>query len=90
MAEESQDSQMDEFGNEVAEEISQGVPVEHAFMAPSISRAELLSGISYTHHSPIPKSVAANIETECVLGVDEAGRGPVLGELLLSARCDRR
>lgn len=90
MAEESQDSQMDDVGDELAEEISQGAPIEHAFMAPSISRAELLSGTSYTHHSPIPQNVAANIETECVLGVDEAGRGPVLGNLLLFARYDRR
>ena len=59
--------------------IAQETPAENVFIPPSVERAQVLSGESYTHHSPIPETIAKNISTECVLGVDEAGRGPVLG-----------
>lgn len=46
---------------------------------PSIDDAAILSGQSYTHLSPLPSTIIHDPDTECVLGIDEAGRGPVLG-----------
>jgi ribonuclease H2 subunit A len=62
-----------------SQNIAQETPAENVFIPPSIDSAKVLSGGSYTYHSAIPKEISANLSTECVLGVDEAGRGPVLG-----------
>src|SRR6202021_1946168 len=40
---------------------------------------ELLAGSSYEHFSPLPTILQTAPDTECVMGIDEAGRGPVLG-----------
>jgi ribonuclease H2 subunit A len=63
------------------QDIEQETPPEDVFMAPSIHRADELAGKSYSHFSDIPKLIADDMSKEVVLGVDEAGRGPVLGTL---------
>ncbi|KAK5998030.1 Ribonuclease H2 subunit A [Cladobotryum mycophilum] len=58
------------------------------FIPPSIHPEVLLSGASFSHFSPIPPSLLPTNPDDpssappCVLGVDEAGRGPVLGPMV--------
>lgn len=61
-------------------DITQETPAQDVFVPPSIYERDLLYGGSYTHHSAIPQSLSENMSTECCIGIDEAGRGPVLGE----------
>lgn len=74
---------MDETQDEQIEpqNVADETPAENVFIPPSIDKGRVLSGESYTHHSAIPEAVSSDATTGCVLGVDEAGRGPVLGEL---------
>ena len=67
------------------QDIAQETPAKNVFIAPSIHEQDILLGRSYTHHSPVPELITTNFSTECVLGVDEAGRGPVLGNFLCSS-----
>jgi len=61
------------------QDMNQEKPDQSVFVAPSIHQKDILDGISYTHHSPVPKAISEDSSARCVLGVDEAGRGPVLG-----------
>ncbi|KIX99182.1 uncharacterized protein Z520_04758 [Fonsecaea multimorphosa CBS 102226] len=60
------------------------------FVPPSVqdNHESLLSGKSYAHYSKVPEAITTRIAsssasgTPCVLGVDEAGRGPVIGPMV--------
>ena len=61
------------------QDLSQETPAHDVFIAPSIHDGDIHGRGSYTHHSEIPEILSKDMSIECCLGIDEAGRGPVLG-----------
>lgn len=76
MADSCEDVQMD------TQEIEQATPAAGVYKAPSVDDPSICAGKSYSYFSPIPPQIADDMAREVVLGVDEAGRGPVLGTSL--------
>lgn len=72
---------MDEQMEDVPD-IAQETPPDHAFIPPSIDSPRILAGETCTHYCSIPQALIEDMSIPCVLGVDEAGRGPVLGRQL--------
>ena len=76
------------MNDSLPEDVALETPPNDVFIAPSIYHEALVAGSSYTHHTAIPDAIANDMDTECALGIDEAGRGPTLGNSLSFHRSD--
>jgi hypothetical protein len=69
---ETQDEQISQQEEDETEDLDVG------FVPPSVHHDALLAGNSFDHFSTVPNDIRDQV---CVMGIDEAGRGPVLGKL---------
>jgi ribonuclease H2 subunit A len=62
-----------------SQQVESKISPGNVFMPPSIDNTKVLDGTTYSHFTYLPEVLQKDTNTECVMGVDEAGRGPVLG-----------